>query len=144
MEIARAWIVSYGDCSITSAVFILLVVCVPIPLPRRIYSNTQPDVYDESVMVMYFILLTMFFSIKAKPIVKTQKIMNKAYERGYGDFYNAVYNVHVVKSSVAENFEKKRKAFLSLNNLTLIAVSKWLEKDLYKSFFKLRFIWKYY
>lgn len=35
-----------------------------------------------------------------------------------------------------ENFEKKRKAFLSLNNLTLIAVSKWLEKDLYKSFFK--------
>jgi putative colanic acid biosynthesis glycosyltransferase len=35
-----------------------------------------------------------------------------------------------------KNFEEKKKYFLSLNNLTLIAVSKWLENDLHKSFFK--------
>lgn len=35
-----------------------------------------------------------------------------------------------------KNFEKKRKTFLSLKDLTLVAVSKWLENDLHKSFFK--------
>jgi len=46
--------------------------------------------------------------IKTKPIMKSQKILNRAYEKTYGDIYNAVHNIQVVKSSVAENLENKR------------------------------------
>lgn len=35
-----------------------------------------------------------------------------------------------------QNFENKRKYFLSVPNLTLVTVSKWLENDTKKSFFK--------
>lgn len=35
-----------------------------------------------------------------------------------------------------KNFEQKRQAFLSLANLTLVPVSKWLERELRQSFFK--------
>lgn len=35
-----------------------------------------------------------------------------------------------------ENFEQKRLSFLSLDNLTLVPVSKWLENELQRSFFK--------
>lgn len=35
-----------------------------------------------------------------------------------------------------KNYEEKKASFLSLSNLTLIAVSKWLEEELHKSFFK--------
>jgi len=45
---------------------------------------------------------------KAKPIMKSQKAFNKTEEKVYGDVYNAMNNIQVVKSSVAEGIEKKR------------------------------------
>jgi len=57
-------------------------------------------------IVIGFYLLVTF--AKTKPIMKSQKIMNKAYEKGYGDLYNSTFNIQVVKSSVAEGYENKR------------------------------------
>jgi ABC-type multidrug transport system fused ATPase/permease subunit len=56
-------------------------------------------------VVVIYIIATL---IKVKPIIKTQRTMNRSYEKGFGDLYNATYNVQVVKSSVAEKIEEKR------------------------------------
>lgn len=58
------------------------------------------------LIVLVFYSLATF--LKTKPVVKRQKRLSKAYEKGYGDLYNATFNVQVVKSSIAEGFEKKR------------------------------------
>ncbi len=46
------------------------------------------------------------------------------------------YPRSIWKDNSERNFELKRKKFLSVKNLTLVPVSKWLEGDLKKSFFK--------
>ena len=55
--------------------------------------------------------------IKTRPIMKSQKVLNRAYEKTYGDIYNAVHNIQVVKSSVAEDLEKKRNT-KNFSNIT--------------------------
>ena len=77
-----------------------------------------------AVIILLYIIMTI---IKAKPIVKSQKIYNRANERAYGDVYNAVNNIQVVKSSIAENLEKRRNE----GNF----------RDIFKKFWKLLIIW---
>jgi ABC-type multidrug transport system fused ATPase/permease subunit len=62
-----------------------------------------------AIFVMIILYLAATF-IKTKSIIKTQRKMNKAYEKGFGDLYNSTLNIGVVKSSVAENIENKRNA----------------------------------
>jgi len=57
-------------------------------------------------IVIGFYLLATF--AKTKSIMKSQKLMNRAYEKSYGDIYNSTFNIQVVKSSVAEKYENKR------------------------------------
>jgi len=57
------------------------------------------------VMIVLYLAATL---IKTKSIIKNQKRMNKAYEKGFGDLYNSTFNIQVVKSSVAEDIENKR------------------------------------
>lgn len=72
------------------------------------------------LMVLLYILVTIF---KTKPILKTQKILNKAYEKTYGDIYGSFSNVQVVKSSIAEDLEKKRNIFNFSDVLKKVRVS---------------------
>ena len=80
------------------------------------------------IILIFYTLITFW---KTKPIIKTQKRLNKAYEKGYGDFYNAVFNVQVVKSSVAENFERKRnfRNFFDINKKFQILMKVWVGMD---------------
>jgi len=80
------------------------------------------------ITLVFYVIATL---LKARPIVKTQKTMNKAYEKGYGDFYNAVYNVQVVKSSVSENFENKRniRNFADIADKFKIFIKAWVDMD---------------
>jgi ABC-type multidrug transport system fused ATPase/permease subunit len=68
---------------------------------------------------------------KTKAIINTQKRLNKAYEKGYGDFYNATYNIGVVKSSIAEEFEKKRniRNFSDIVNKFKVFIQAWIKMD---------------
>jgi len=62
-----------------------------------------------SIAIVFILLLYGLITIvKAKPIMKSQKILNRAYEKAHGDIYNAVNNIQVIKSSIAENLENKR------------------------------------
>ncbi|MDP2934261.1 MAG: ABC transporter ATP-binding protein, partial [bacterium] len=60
-----------------------------------------------AIFVMIVLYLAATF-VKTKSIIKTQRKMNRAYEKGFGDLYNSTLNIGVVKSSVAENIEKRR------------------------------------
>ena len=62
----------------------------------------------SAAMVCIILFYGIVTIIKTKPIVKSQKILNRAYEKTYGDIYNAVHNIQVVKSSIAERLEGKR------------------------------------
>lgn len=57
------------------------------------------------IVLIFYIIMTF---VKTKPILETQKPLNKAYEKSFGDIYNAISNIQVVKSSSAEKFEQKR------------------------------------
>ena len=57
------------------------------------------------IVIGFYLLVTL---AKTKSIMKSQKLMNKAYEKSYGDIYNSTFNIQVVKSSVAEKYENKR------------------------------------
>lgn len=59
------------------------------------------------LMLVFYLAATL---IKTKSIIRAQKKMNKAYEKGYGDLYNSTFNIGVVKSSVAEIIENRRNA----------------------------------
>jgi len=47
---------------------------------------------------------------KTKPIIKSQKKLNKAYERAYGDLYDSILNIQTVKSFTSEEAEKRKIA----------------------------------
>ncbi|MBU3922754.1 ABC transporter ATP-binding protein/permease [Patescibacteria group bacterium] len=64
-------------------------------------------------MVLFYILVTV---IKTKPIMKTQKVLNKSYEKTFGDIYGTFANIQVVKSSIAESLEKSKNIF-NFNNV---------------------------
>lgn len=81
-----------------------------------------------SIAILFILLVyTIVTIISTKPITKSQKILNRAYEKTHGDIYNAVHNIQVVKSSVAEHLEKKRNA----KNF----------KDIFNKFWRLIVIW---
>lgn len=74
-----------------------------------------------ALMIMSFIewRLTIFLSlilaayslvsvIKVRPIEETQKKLNKAYEAVYGNLYDSVLNIQIVKAFTNEGFEKKK------------------------------------
>lgn len=50
--------------------------------------------------------------------------------------WKSTYPRSIMANQSYKNFEQKRLSFLSLDNLTLVPVSKWLENDLKCSFFK--------
>lgn len=72
------------------------------------------------LMVLFYVLVTI---IKTKPILKTQKRLNKAYEKTFGDIYGSFSNIQVVKSSIAENLEKKKNIFNFGNVLKKVRIS---------------------
>jgi len=80
------------------------------------------------VILVLFVLATLW---KTKAIIKTQKRLNKAYEKGYGDFYNATYNIGVVKSSIAEGFERKRniRNFSDIADRFGVFIRAWIKMD---------------
>ena len=58
-----------------------------------------------------FIILALYLAstlLKTKSIIVSQRKVNKAFEKGFGDMYNSTSNVQVVKSSIAEDLERKR------------------------------------
>ncbi|MFH2013404.1 MAG: ABC transporter ATP-binding protein [Patescibacteria group bacterium] len=57
------------------------------------------------IILLLYSIVTFF---KTKPILKGQKVLNKAGERGYGALYDSAYNFQLVKSSIAEKFENLR------------------------------------
>ena len=61
-------------------------------------------------LLLLFVLV--FYSLatiwKTKPMFKAQKKMNKAYEKAFGNLYDAVLNIQTVKSFTNENSEKKK------------------------------------
>ena len=62
------------------------------------------------VILVILISYVMATLLKTKPIVATQKKLNKAYEKAYGQIYNSTLNIQTVKSNTAENLEEKRNA----------------------------------
>lgn len=61
-----------------------------------------------SAFLIFYALVTI---IKVKPIVMGQKKINKATEKVYGDFYDSILNIQTVKSSAAEDLEKKKYVY---------------------------------
>lgn len=92
------------------------------------------------IAVTCYVLATFFYT---KEIIKTQKIMHRSWEKAYGDLWDSVTNVRAVKSSTAEEFERKR----SIKNFNLAGrIFKnwrwiWLKMSLWqKAIFTLSFI----
>ncbi|MFH1129204.1 MAG: ABC transporter ATP-binding protein [Patescibacteria group bacterium] len=88
-----------------------------------------------SVAILFIIVFYGVMTIiKTKPIMKSQKATNKSYERAYGDVHNAMSNIQVVKSSVAENLEKKRnvKNFIDANNKLWKLIMSWSRLEIWQ------------
>lgn len=88
-----------------------------------------------SVAIVFILLLYGLITIiKTKPIVKSQKILNRAHEKTYGDIYNAVNNIQVVKSSIAERLEGKRniKNFSNITNKLWRLITIWNKLDVWQ------------
>jgi len=79
------------------------------------------------ILVLY--LLATFW--KTKGIIKGQKKLNKAYEKGFGDMYNSTFNVQVVKSSTGEQIERKRniRNFGNIAEKFKILIKDWTGMD---------------
>ncbi|MBU1292276.1 ABC transporter ATP-binding protein/permease, partial [Patescibacteria group bacterium] len=63
-------------------------------------------------LMFLLILVLAIYSLasiwKTKPIIKSQKKLNKVYEKAYGDLYDSVLNIQTVKSFTNEEAEKKK------------------------------------
>ncbi len=81
-----------------------------------------------TIVLFFYALVTI---INAKPIMRSQKILNRAYEKAHGDVYNAVNNIQVIKSSIAENLENKRnkKNFQNIFNKFRKLILVWNKLD---------------
>ncbi|MEK7634752.1 MAG: ABC transporter ATP-binding protein [Patescibacteria group bacterium] len=58
-----------------------------------------------TISAILYILATIYYT---KGIVKKQKIMNRAWDKAFGDLWDSVLNVEAVKASTNEEFERKR------------------------------------
>lgn len=62
-----------------------------------------------TILLLLVLLLYSVASIwKIQPIIKTQKKLNKVYEKSFGHLYDAVLNVQTVKSCTNEELEKRK------------------------------------
>jgi len=62
-----------------------------------------------SFLLLFILVLYSLITIwKTKPIIKVQEKMNRAYERAYGNLYDAILNVQTVKSFTNEDLERKK------------------------------------
>ena len=59
------------------------------------------------ILIPFFIIYSIITIKKTKKLLKLQKKENKAFEKHYGDVYNKLYNVYVVKNFAMEEREKK-------------------------------------
>jgi len=68
--------------------------------------------FVEWRLTLLLFLILVLYSLasiwKTKAIVKTQKKMNKAYEKSYGNLYDSILNIQTVKSFTREQKEEKR------------------------------------
>lgn len=85
-----------------------------------------------AVLLLFILLLYMFATIwKARPIVKSQTIMEKAYEKGYGDLHDTVHNISLVKNFTSEELEKNKtaKSFNQLGKTFVNFIKLWISLD---------------
>ncbi len=80
--------------------------------------------------ITIFIILGLYLFVtfrKTRKVIKTQRKLNKAYEKGFGDMYNSTSNVQIVKSSVGEDFESKRNTrnFGSIAQKFTLVIKAW-------------------
>lgn len=59
------------------------------------------------ISTILYILITIYYT---RGIVKKQKIMHRAWDKAFGDLWDSVLNVELVKASTNEEFERKRNA----------------------------------
>jgi len=59
------------------------------------------------ILIPFFIIYSLFTLKKTKGLLKLQRTEQKAFEKHYGDVYNKLYNVYVVKNFAMEEREKK-------------------------------------
>lgn len=57
------------------------------------------------ISAIFYVLATIYYT---RGIVKKQKIMNRAWDKAFGDLWDSVLNVETVKASTNEKFERKR------------------------------------
>ena len=57
------------------------------------------------LMVLGYFAITIY---KTKPLVEGQSELNKAYEMAFGNLYDAIFNVRVIKSCAAEDFQLQK------------------------------------
>lgn len=66
----------------------------------------------NTILFLLLILVLLFYGyisvLKTKPISKAQNKLDKVWERAYGNFYEAVMNIDVVKNNAREEYEKNR------------------------------------
>ena len=89
----------------------------------EIFSNSFPQflVLFFSVVIMFFIkwelalivisifLVYVIVTVKGiKPIIKTEENINKVFDKQYGNVYDRLYNVFLIKNFAMEENEKKR------------------------------------
>jgi len=96
----------YFESIVNQAVFDLIPGFLRIIVALGILASVEWRLSLAIVVLLVFYLSATF--AKTKSIMQSQKRMNKAYEKGFGDLYNSTFNIQVVKSSVAENYENKR------------------------------------
>lgn len=58
--------------------------------------------------VIFLFFYTFITIYKTNPIIKYQKELQQNFEKAYGNLYDAVLNVHSVKSNTAEEFEDEK------------------------------------
>jgi len=80
--------------------------------------------------ITIFVILGLYLFVtfrKTKKVIKIQRKLNKAYEKGFGDMYNSTFNVQVVKSSTGEDLENRRniKNFKSVAQRFTSVVKAW-------------------
>jgi glucan exporter ATP-binding protein len=68
--------------------------------------------FVEWHLTLLLLLVLLSYSLasiwKTRAIVKSQKKLNKVYERSYGDLYDSILNIQTVKSFTNEQREKKK------------------------------------
>lgn len=97
---------NYLETIIDDVVFSTLPAFFTVALALIIMFRVQ---WFLAFFVGAFILFYAFITIiKVRPIVSGQKKINKATEKVYGDFYDSILNIQTVKSSTAEDLEKRK------------------------------------